>query len=76
MTGLVEHRDAELHDVDAAAKTRHVLRRPGGYRRDNQESDASAHVVRMIYVPENCLQPRRAKSGWPRGSRFRPQSQS
>ncbi len=61
MAVLVEHCDGELHDLDATAKTRDVLVRRRGYRRGQQdESDDSAHVVRMIYVVENALQARRA----------------
>ena len=53
MTVLVEHRDGELHDVDATAKAREVLLRRNGYRRSHKdESDDAAHLVRIISFPK------------------------
>ena len=52
-TVLVEHRDGELHDVDAAAKARDVLLRSNGYRRSHKDQgDDSVHLVRIISFPK------------------------
>jgi hypothetical protein len=49
MTVLVEHRDRELHDVDAAAKARDVLLRSNGYRRSHKDqSNDCAHLARIL----------------------------
>jgi hypothetical protein len=59
----VEHRSGERHDIDAAAKTWQVLLRSHGEGRSHEdESEDSAHDVRMICAPENSLQARRARA--------------